>query len=269
MGSPGAVRAINLIRHTVASDHHSLFMKKSTFFTLAAAALLAGTSAAQASSTELSLPKVQPEIIAPMDTFTFDIAGFNSAGTTGYILGPDQTATFGTTQTFTAAGYNGQDITISSSEAIGVNTTVDTITVSTPTNFLTTTTVNGTKITQLQFDVGDANSGVTSGTADPLNYLLPVTGATSSGYILYSAANTQFNLMSTPTLITSTSLSDVEGVSDGTTAISTLAVHQFTLTITYPTLALVPEPSTYAAAAIGALALGTVLLRRNRRSARL
>ena len=92
----------------------------------------------------------------------------------------DETATFGMTQTFTAAGYNGQDYTITSSEAIGVTTTVDTITVSTPTNFLSTTTANGTKITQLQFDVGDANSGVTSGIADPLNYLTAVTGATSS-----------------------------------------------------------------------------------------
>ena len=235
-------------------------MKKSTFFTFAAVAmLLADTSAAKASI-------ASPALITPNDTFTFDIAGFNSTGV-GYILGSDETATFGTTQTFATAGYNGQAYTISSSEAIGAATTVDTITVSTPTNFLTSTTVNGTTITILQFDLGDANSGVTSGAANPLNYLTPVTGATSSGYILYSTANTQFNLTSAPTVITPTSLSDAEGVNDGTTAISGLAIHQFTLTISYPTLALIPEPSTYAFVGLGALSLGTVFLRRNRRQA--
>jgi hypothetical protein len=246
-------------------------MKKGTIlFTLAATVgllSLSSTAGATEFSPEFAVHPVAPAIITAMDTFTFDISGFNSAGTTGYILGADQTATFGNTQTYTAAGYNGQDYTISSSEAIGVSTTVDTITVTTPTNFLTTTTVSGTKITQLQFDVGDANSGVTSGTADPLNYLTAVTGATSSGYILYSAANTQFNLTSTPTLITSTSLSDVEGVSDGTTAISGLAVHQFTLTITYPTLALVPEPSTMALSGLGLIGCGVVMIRRCRLAA--
>ena len=103
---------------------------------------------------------------------------------------------------------------------------------------------------------------MTTGTADPLNYLTAVTGATSSGYIIYSASNTQFALTSTPTLITSTSLSDVEGVSDGTGAVSTLAIHQFTLNISYPTLTLaVPEPSTWAMMGMGLVA-GAVVVRR-------
>lgn len=236
-------------------------MKKTTFlFTIAATAvLLAVSPSAKAVSPMLS-------IIAPSDTFTFDIAGFNSTSGVGYVLGTAPTATFGQTQTFTAAGYNGQDYTISSSEAIGLTTTTDTITVTTPTNFLTTTTVSGTKITALQFDIGDANSGVTSGTANPLNYLTAVTGATSTGYILYGAANTQFALTSTPTIITSTSLSDVEGVNDGTTAISTLAIHNFTIAITYPTLALVPEPSTWAMMGMGLVA-GAVVIRRRQLAA--
>ena len=228
-------------------------MKKTTLFTLAAAAaLLTSTSAARA---VVTVP--EPSIIAPGDTFTFDIAGFNTTSGTGYILGSDLTATFGTTQTFTAAGYNGQDYTITSSEAIGATTAVDTITVTTPTNFLTTTTVNGTTITDLQFDLGDSNSG-----SNPLNYLTAVTGATSTGYMVYGSANTQFNLTSTPTVITSTSLSDVEGVSTGTTAISGFAIHQFTLTISYPSLAAAPEPSTWALSVLGLVGCAGVVLRR-------
>ena len=111
-------------------------MKKTTFFTLtAAAALLTGTSAAKAAI-------ASPSLVTPGDTFTFDIAGFNATSGVGYILGTGgQTATFGMTQTFTAVGANGQDYTMTSGETINGLTTTDTFTVTTPTSFLTTTTV--------------------------------------------------------------------------------------------------------------------------------
>jgi hypothetical protein len=228
-------------------------IRKHRFKTLAVAAalMLAGSSAAWAA-------------VTPLDTFSFDVAGFNSTSGVGYIITPQETATFGTSQTYTAAGVNGQDITINSSETVNGATTTDVFTVTTPTNFLTTANVNGTKITALQFDLGDANSG-----SNTVDYLLPITGYTDSGYILYGAANTQFAL--TPGVTTTNgdmSLSMGEGVNYGTSAIYSLAIHQFTFSVTYPT-AQIPEPSSTALCMVGALGLliGVQRYRRNRRMA--
>ena len=217
--------------------HH---MKKITFF-IGAAALLALSPAVQAHSVT-TRNGVAPEAVALGDTFSFDISGFNNAGTVGYLLTPDETATFGATTTFTAAGINSQNISITSSETTSGTQTTDTFTVSTPTNFLTTTTVNGTKITQLQLDLGDANSG-----SNTVDYALPITNNTQTGNILYGTANTSFTLTPGVTLTNNNqSLAAVEGVSDGTTAISTLAVHSFTFSITYDTIsAAVPESAEF------------------------
>ena len=206
--------------------------------------------------------------VTPGDTFTFDIAGFNNASGVGYILGSDESAVFGTTQTYTGAGYNGQNYTIASSEAVGATTTTDTFIVTTPTNFLSTTTVNGTKITALQFDLGDANSGVTlGGVPDTVDFTSPVLAPAGTGFLIYGAANTQFAL--TPTLTQSNgneSLAAVEGVNDGTTAISTIAVHEFEFAVTYANAAVsaAPEPGTWALMLMGVGVVGYAL-RRSRR----
>lgn len=199
--------------------------------------------------------------VVPGDTFTFDIAGFNSSTGVGYILGPDQSAVFGGTTTFTGAGYNGQDITISSSEMVnGDGTATDTFVISTPTNFLTSSSVNGTKITALQFDIGDANSGLTfNGVPDTVDFTSSVTSPTSSGSILYGTANTSFTL--TPALTQSNSglsLAAVEGVNTGTTAISTIGVHEFELAFTYATASVsaAPEPSAWALMLLGVGGIG-------------
>ena len=233
-------------------------MKKSTFFTLAAA-LLAGTSAAQAGN------PAAPLVVVPLSTFTFDVSGFNSAGTTGYLLTPDETTTFGTTQTYTAAGINGQNITITSSETVGVSTTTDTFTVSTPTSFLTTSKVNNTTIAEIQFDIGDANAG--GGT---VNFAAPVpAGYTDSAYLLYEGTTTfSYTPATSVNVFTNNneSLAVGEGVNFGS-AISAYSPNTLSYSLTYATVPLAaPEPSTYVTAALGALALGTVLLRRNRRS---
>ncbi len=240
--------------------------KAASLFTFAATAVLLACS--PAAKAGIATDEATPSLITPGDTFTFDIAGFNSTSGVGYILGSGETATFGTTQTYTAAGYNGQDYTITSGETVNGLTTTDTITVSTPTNFLTTTTVSGTKITSLQLDIGDANSGVGVATgANTLDYLTPVTGNTQTGNILYGAANTSFTLTPATTITNSgLSVSAVEGVNTGTTAVSGLAIHSFTYSLTYATVA-VPEPSTVAMMGLGGISLLVGMNRLRRRQA--
>lgn len=195
-----------------------------------------------------------PDLVTPADTFSFDIGGFNSASGVGYLLTPDETATFGTTQTFVAAGINGQDITITSSETIGANSTTDTFTVTTPTNFLTTKSVNGTTITAMEFDLGNDNSG-----SDMVSLELPIRSYTSTGGIIYGPGNFQNALTPGVTLGTGRmSYSAAEAASNDTTAVSDLAIHQFTFSITYTNA--VPEPSTWALVGIGLIA-GAVTVR--------
>lgn len=199
------------------------------------------------------------------DTFTFSIAGFNSSTGQGYILGSGLSTTFGGTQTFAAAGINGQAYTITTSEVVGATTTTDYFKITTPTNFLTSTTVNGVTITALQFDIGTANSGVGVATgADVVNFSLPITSYTSTGNIVYGANNTVFTLTPTVTLTSGgLSFTAAEGVNTGTSAISTFAVHEFNFSITYANP--VPEADTWAMLAAGLGVMGFVV-RRSRKA---
>jgi len=236
-------------------------MKKAAFlFTFVAASALLTLSA-------IANPAIEPpSLVTPGDTFTFDYSGFNSTSGTGYILGGG-TATFGTPLTLATGGVNGQSITLTSTETVNGATTTDTFTLTTPTNFITTTTVNGTTITALQFDIGNANSGVIPGAPDTVDYTLPVTGNTQTGGIIYNTSTT-FTLTPTTTLTNNgMSLAAVEGVNDGTTAISTLKVHSFTYAVTYNTVSVpVPEPSAMAMVALGLAGCAGVKLRRRRLS---
>lgn len=224
--------------------------------TLAAAAAMAFAQGASA------------DVVAG-DTFTFSIAGFNSASGTGYILGSGLIATFGQTQTFSAAGYNGQDYTISSWEVVGASTTTDYFKISTPANFITSTTVNGITITALQFDIGTANSGVGVDTgADPLSLTSAISSYTSTGNIVYGAANTVFTLTPNVTLTNGgLSFTAAEGVNTGTSAISTFAIHEFNFSITYANAAPVPEADTWAMLAAGLGVMGVAVRRKRKQQA--
>ena len=213
--------------------------------TLAAAVIAATAGAANAQTSK----------VKPGETFSFDIVGYNATSGAATLLTPDETSTFGTPTTYTGAGFNGQDISITSSESIvGLNTT-DTITVSTPTNFITTTTANGITITGLEFDLGNANSG-----SNTLDVTVPIGSFSSSGSTAYSGGT----LALTPsTTLTNgnTSIAAAEGVQSGTTAITGFTVHSFTYSITYTAA---PEPSSFAFAGAGLSALGMMVIRRRK-----
>jgi hypothetical protein len=193
----------------------------------------------------------------PGSTFDIDIAGFNKAGTVGYLLlsSPLQT-TFGTSQLFSGVGLEGQNVTVSSSESVGATTTTDTVIVSTPTNFLTAAKVNGTSITSMQLDIGDVNAnniGITLTSAP--------TSLADTGYLLYGSAETQFTL--TPTDESSgTTLAAAEGVNVSSGTINSVGVNEFELSFTYANPVAVPEPATLGAFGAGLLGLFTVAQRR-------
>ena len=208
--------------------------KYSFLFTVAAnAAVLACMPAAEAGTPLKGSPA--PSLVTTGDTFDFDISGYNNAGTVGYLLTPRETTTFGTTQTYTGASYDDQNITVTSSESVGVRTTTDTVTVSTPTSFLMETTVNGYTITQLQLDIGNANAG-----KNTIDYALPITSYTATG----SVANQTSSATLTPTTTLSNnneSVAAAEGISFGAgNPAADYAITSFTYSITYPT---VPESS--------------------------
>lgn len=233
--------------------HLNAFGARRLGLTLAAAAAMAFAQGASAG-------------VVDGDTFTFSIAGFNSASGTGYILGSGLSTTFGQTQTFAAAGYNGQAYTISSWEVVGASTTTDYFKISTPTNFLTSSTVNGTTITALQFDIGTANSGVGVATgADAVNFTSAITSYTATGNIVYGTANSVFTLTPNVTLTNGgLSFTAAEGVNTGTSAIAGVAVHEFNFSITYANAAPVPEADTWAMLAAGLGAMGVVVRRKRK-----
>lgn len=224
-------------------------MKKPAFlFTVAAAAaLLISLPSAKAVSPMLSL-------VTPGDTFSFDVLGYNTASGTGYFVVPDSTATFGATTTFTAAGFDGQNYTITSGEVIGATTTTDTFTITTPANFVTDTTINGLTITGLEFDLGNANSG-----GYTVDLLVPITTYTATGSVIYNASTKQTLTPGTTLSNNGLSYAGVEGIQAGTSAINQFTVHSFTYAITYPNV--VPEPSTWAMMGLGFVA-GAVVVRR-------
>ncbi len=218
-------------------------MKKTSFLfrIAAAAALLCGASATKAANLNLST-------VTPLDGFSFDIVGSNSTSGMGYVLGPVETALFGVTTTYTGAGIDGQNYAVTSSETTANSKVTDTITVSTPTNFINEATYNGITITALTLNIGTPNT---------LDFTSALTGVTASGSGLYSTATTLTLTPQTTLSNGATSLSATEGINSGTTAITGFNVRSFTYVISYA----VPEPSTWAMMGLGLVA-GAVVIRR-------
>jgi hypothetical protein len=200
-----------------------------------------------------------PSLVTPNDTFNICIVGFNATNTGAYLVSP-LTATFGTTQTFAAAGLGGQTVTVTSSETVGVSTTTDTITISVPTNFAPTgTTIGGTPVTVMEMDLGGYNAGTNT-----LDFLLPVTSPTYTGFMTYSGGN--FSLSSSAvanSVLTNSnmSLKTALGVNAGGSDLAGFAIRSFTFSVTYAT---VPEPGSLALCLVGGLGLLVGVQRRRR-----
>ena len=227
-------------------------MKNFAFLSTAlAAVLMVGSPAAKAVNLQLSA-------VAPLESFTFDLIDISFNTSTGAVTTAAYLATgsaqFGLTSTVTAA--NGLIYTISSSESLGLTTTTDTFTLSTPVNFLTAAAASS--INGLQFDVGDANSG-----NDPVSLVVPVTTYTATGSVTYGATSTNVATVSPTTQLATngSSYAFAEGVNSSplTIAASAYAFRTFTYSISYPTI--VPEPSTWAMLGLGIIA-GAVAIRR-------
>lgn len=188
------------------------------------------------------------DIVAPLDTFNIAVVGFNAASVGAFIVSP-LTATFGMTMTFPGAGLGGQTVTVTSSESFSGPNTIDTVTISVPTNFLPAgTVIGGTPVTTLEMDLGGYNAGVNT-----LDFATPITGATYTGSMLYSGGTFALNPGPNTVLTNSDmSLKTAEGVNAGGGDLSPFAIRSFTFTATYAT---VPEPSSIALGALGTIAL--------------
>ena len=202
-----------------------------------ATVLLARSPAVQAKSVTLG-NTVAPHVVTPGDTFSFDLVGYNNtAGVAAYAVAP-QDVTFGGTTTLTGVGLGGSNVTVTSSETIGVTSTTDTFTVSTTSNFVPTGyKISGYTIKGLEFDIDQDTTY-----ADPVNVVTPITSYTSSGSCSYSGTP-NFALSPQTTLLNSGSAYQMyEAISAGSGSINSLAVTSFTYSITYPT---VPEASSF------------------------
>jgi hypothetical protein len=231
-------------------------MNKSGFafrlVTAATAALLAWSSSARAEK------GFDPELVSPMDTFSFSVVAFNTSPVAAEnAVAPDD-VTFGTTGTTT--GLGGSVVTYTSSESVGATTTTDTITVSTPTNFAPVgDTINGTAITGLRFQIGEDNKY-----GDPVNLALSTASYSDSGSTIYGTGNTTASLSPTTTLLDgNTAYQMAENVTNGGNAVNSIAFHSFTYVITYSNLP-VPEPSALALSGLGLIGCAVGAVRRRR-----
>jgi hypothetical protein len=157
-------------------------------------------------------------------------------------------------------GLGGANVTITSAETVGITTTTDTFTVSTPSNFAPTGYKIGTAAIQgVEFDIDQDTTY-----ADPVNTLTPITGYTAAGTATYLVTDV---FTESPVVTgTSTAYGMYEGIAVGSGSINADKVSAFSFTLSYPTLS-VPEPSTMALSGLGLVGCAVGLIRRRRLAA--
>ena len=231
-------------------------------FLFAVAALAALTCLPMASRASEDL--VLPSIVTPDDTFNISVAGFSSTDNSGVYLVTPITATFnglGTlgAQTFGGYALGGQNVTVTTTEAISDGNITDSIFLSVPTNFIPagTTTNTGAVINEIELDMGNYNAGTNT-----LDFTPAITGTPTYTYSTQFAVSNTVGIFNHATLTNgNTSLYYYEGNSTTNPGgFSQFAPSAFGFSMTYA----VPEPSTYALCALGLAGGATVLLRRRR-----
>lgn len=220
------------------------------------------TMAAGLSAAVLGLGTPASAAVVPGDTFSVGVIGFSDAD--GIYLVSPLTATFGSMQTFTGAGPNGQDVTVTSSETIGATMTTDFVSISVPDNFVPAgTTAGGEPINFIQFDLNTDNTD-----PDGLDFLQPISGATYAGSLIFFggplALSPQVTLSNANTTL---GMSEAAQTLDGSD-FSPALVRGFTFSVTYanPVAPSVPEPASWALMIAGFGAVGYGMRRAVRRS---
>ncbi len=198
----------------------------------------------------------------PGDTFSFQVSG-GTVDDQNVDMFPALDVVFGITKTYSGIGVNGQDITVSSSETIGATTTTDTIIVSTPANFYTLDTFNGSTVYEYAFRMGDMYNG-----DDPLR-LQRFTGILDvTGYLTFSggtlALNPDWGLGQDVQSFNANEFI-FSSFDANPPPISQYNINSFSFVLNYPNApAAVPEPSTLALGLLGLLGGMVVVVRRRR-----
>ena len=230
---------------------------KNVFQITAAFALTCLLTARPADAATLA---VEPATVVPGDTYSIRIIGYNTnyPGQNIFLTLPLD-ATFGTTVNYANSALNGQTFTVSSTQFISGGTVSDFFSFNVPSNFVPAGTVDngGHPLNAIQFGIGLYSTGT-----NPLNLNPAITAYNNTGTVTFSlnGATTSGAVPMNPTLTGGTAFSTYGQVTATSADISGSQITAFSTNLTYA----VPEPSTYAAVALGTAGLCLVVMRRRR-----
>ena len=225
---------------------------------------LAGLAAAPSAHAVTTL---EPASVVLGDTFSFEVIGYNTnnPGANIYLTNQFLTPTFGTISAYGNSALNGQTLVVNSNEFVNGNVTTDFVSLSVPSNFVPAGTKDnaGNTLNAIQFSLGIGFGGTNALDVNPAILAYNATGAvtfnafgvnTSNAVPLNSTLSNGNQSFSAFGTVFATPL---------TADISNNQVTSFSFTLTYTS---VPEPSTYAAVALGVAGLFLVMRRRRARA---
>lgn len=213
--------------------------------------------------TARAVTSIEPAGVVSGDTYSLRIIGYNTAyPSQNVFLTFPFDATFGTTASYANYALNGQTLTVSSTEYVSGNTVNDFFSFSVPSNFVPTGTTDngGHALNAIQFGIGIYTTGT-----NPLDLSPAISSYGNTGSVTFvnQGATTSGAVPMNPTLSNGGTAFSTYGQVNATSAdISASQITAFSITLTYA----VPEPSTNAAIALGAVGLFLVVKRRRSRA---